>query len=203
MSSFFKQVVLASNNQGKLREFKEMLGQIGIEILPQGDLNIPAADEPHATFIENALEKARHASQASGLPALADDSGICVEALNGAPGIYSARFAGEPANDQNNNAKLIASLQNIHNRRAHYVCALVLVRYPKDPEPIIAMGHWYGEIIDQAQGTGGFGYDPHFFIPSLGKTVAQLSPAEKNIQGHRGQALKNLLAQLQNSNLSA
>lgn len=199
MSSFFKKIVLASNNQGKLREFKEMLGQIGVEILPQGDLNIPEAKEPHATFIENALEKARHASQASGLPALADDSGICVEALNGAPGIYSARFAGEPANDQNNNAKLIKTLQNIDNRRAHYVCALVLIRYPNDPEPIIALGHWHGVIIDDAQGTGGFGYDPHFFIPQLGKTVAQLSSEDKNTLGHRGQALRNLLAQLQNS----
>lgn len=196
MSNLFSKVVLASNNSGKLREFKMMLEKVGIEILPQGDLEIPAADEPHATFIENALEKARHASQASGLPALADDSGICVEALLGAPGIHSARYAGEPANDANNNKKLIETLQGIDNRAAHYVCALVLVRYALDPEPIIAIGYWHGEIIDTPKGDGGFGYDPHFFLPNLGKTAAELSPEEKNRLGHRGLALDQLVNQL-------
>ena len=191
-------VVLASNNSGKLREFKSMLEKVGIEILPQGDLEIPAVNEPHATFIENALEKARHASQASGLPALADDSGICVDALNGAPGIHSARYAGEPANDSNNNQKLITSLQGVHNRSAHFVCALVLVRHPLDPEPIIAVGSWHGEIIDTPKGNGGFGYDPLFFIPELGKTAAELSAEEKNQLGHRGLALKQLISQLKN-----
>lgn len=189
-------VVLASNNSGKLREFKMMLEQVGIEILPQGDLAIPASEEPHATFIENALEKARHASKASGLPALADDSGICVDALNGAPGIYSARFAGEPSNDANNNQKLITTLKGVQNRSAHFVCALVLVRHPLDPEPTIAIGKWHGEIIDSPRGEGGFGYDPHFYIPGLGKTAAELSAEEKNQLGHRGLALKQLITQL-------
>jgi XTP/dITP diphosphohydrolase len=173
-----------------------MLDQVGIEVLPQGDLDIPAADEPHPTFVENALEKARHASRASGLPALADDSGICVEALMGAPGIHSARYAGEPANDANNNKKLIETLQGEENRSAHYVCALVIVRYALDPEPIIAMGYWHGQIIDIPQGSGGFGYDPHFFLPDLGMTAAELSPEDKNRLGHRGLALKQLVHQL-------
>lgn len=193
---YLSKVVLASNNSGKLREFKSMLEKVGIEILPQGDLAIPAADEPHATFIENALEKARHASQVSGLPALADDSGICVDALNGAPGIHSARYAGEPANDSNNNQKLVASLQGVHNRCAHFVCALALVRHPLDPEPIIAIGSWHGEIIDTPKGNGGFGYDPHFFIPELGKTAAELTAEQKNLLGHRGLALAQLITQL-------
>ncbi len=198
---YLSKVVLASNNSGKLREFKSMLEKVGIEILPQGDLAIPAADEPHATFIENALEKARHASQASGLPALADDSGICVDALNGAPGIHSARYAGEPANDSNNNQKLVASLQGVHNRSAHFVCALALVRHPLDPEPIIAIGSWHGEIIDTPKGNGGFGYDPHFFIPELGKTAAELTAEQKNLLGHRGLALAQLITQLKANKL--
>ena len=196
MANLFSKVVLASNNSGKLREFKMMLKKVGIEIIPQGNLDIPAADEPHPTFVENALEKARHASRASGLPALADDSGICVEALMGAPGIHSARYAGEPANDENNNKKLIETLQGIDNRAAHYVCALVLVRYALDPEPIIAIGYWHGQIIDAPKGDGGFGYDPHFFLPNLGKTAAELTPEEKNRLGHRGLALDQLVDQL-------
>lgn len=196
MTNLFSTVVLASNNSGKLREFKMMLKKVGIEIIPQGNLDIPAADEPHATFVENALEKARYASRASGLPALADDSGICVEALMGAPGIHSARYAGEPANDENNNKKLIETLQGIDNRAAHYVCALVLVRYALDPEPIIAIGYWHGQIVDSPKGDGGFGYDPHFFLPNLGKTAAELTPEEKNRLGHRGLALDQLVQQL-------
>lgn len=193
MANLFSTVVLASNNSGKLREFKMMLKKVGIEIIPQGNLDIPAADEPHPTFVENALEKARYASRASGLPALADDSGICVEALMGAPGIHSARYAGEPANDENNNKKLIETLQGIDNRAAHYVCALVLVRYALDPEPIIAIGYWHGQIVDTPKGDGGFGYDPHFFLPNLGKTAAELTPEEKNRLGHRGLALDQLV----------
>lgn len=193
MANLFSTVVLASNNSGKLREFKMMLKKVGIEIIPQGNLDIPAADEPHATFVENALEKARYASRASGLPALADDSGICVEALMGAPGIHSARYAGEPTNDENNNKKLIETLQGIDNRAAHYVCALVLVRYALDPEPIIAIGYWHGQIVDTPKGDGGFGYDPHFFLPNLGKTAAELTPEEKNRLGHRGLALDQLV----------
>ena len=196
MANLFSTVVLASNNSGKLREFKMMLKKVGIEIIPQGNLDIPAADEPHPTFVENALEKARYASRASGLPALADDSGICVEALMGAPGIHSARYAGEPANDENNNKKLIETLQGIDNRAAHYVCALVLVRYALDPEPIIAIGYWHGQIVDTPKGDGGFGYDPHFFLPNLGKTAAELTPEEKNRLGHRGLALDQLVQQL-------
>lgn len=196
MANLFSTVVLASNNSGKLREFKMMLKKVGIEIIPQGNLDIPATDEPHATFVENALEKARYASRASGLPALADDSGICVEALMGAPGIHSARYAGEPANDENNNKKLIETLQGIDNRAAHYVCALVLVRYALDPEPIIAIGYWHGQIVDTPKGDGGFGYDPHFFLPNLGKTAAELTPEEKNRLGHRGLALDQLVQQL-------
>ena len=195
----FSKVVLASNNSGKLREFKMMLEPIGIEVLPQGELDIPAADEPHASFIENALEKARHASRASGLPALADDSGICVDALNGAPGIHSARFAGEPSNDTNNNLKLVTTLSGIQNRSAHFVCALVLVRHPLDPEPIVAIGSWYGQIIDTPKGAGGFGYDPHFYLPELDKTAAELTPEEKNRLGHRGLALNQLITQLKST----
>lgn len=196
MSTRLSRIVLASNNAGKLREFQQLFQQIGMDIIPQGDLNIPAAIEPHATFIENALEKARHASHASGLPALADDSGICVEALHGAPGIYSARFAGEHSSDLENNLKLISELKEVTNRKAHYLCALVFVRHPQDPEPLIAIGKWFGEVVDQAQGDGGFGYDPYFYLPELGKTAAQLSSAEKNRLGHRGRAMADLIEQL-------
>lgn len=190
----FSKIVLASNNAGKLREFSQMFESLGIEILPQGDLNIPAAPEPHPSFVENALEKARHASRLSGLPALADDSGVCVEALQGAPGIYSARFSGEGASDEKNNQFLIEKLKGQTNRRAHYACVLVLVRHENDPEPIIAHGQWFGEIIDTPKGSGGFGYDPHFLIPELGKTAAELDPTEKNRLGHRGQALQKLIS---------
>lgn len=177
-----------------------MFESLGIEILPQGDLNIPSPPEPHPTFVENALEKARHASKLSGLPALADDSGVCVEALQGAPGIYSARFSGENANDEKNNTFLIEKLQGQNNRQAHYACVLVLVRHENDPEPIIAHGQWFGEIIDIPRGSAGFGYDPHFFIPELGKTAAELDPIEKNRLGHRGQALQQLLAKINTPN---
>ena len=178
-----RQLVLASNNAGKLAEFNALLTPLGLDVTPQGALGIPEAEEPHATFVENALAKARHASRAAGLPALADDSGICVHALGGAPGVYSARYAqlaGEPKSDAANNARLVRELAGKADRRAHYVCVLVYVRHADDPQPIIAEGNWFGEVIDTPRGDGGFGYDPHFLLPDLGKTAAELSKAEKN-----------------------
>jgi len=191
-----QKLVLASNNAGKLREFQALLAPLDFEVIPQGELGIPSAEEPHHTFVENALAKARHASAASGLPALADDSGICAHALNGEPGVYSARYAGENGDDAANNHKLIAALANESNRDAHYVCALVMVQSEHDPEPLIVQTRWYGQIVDQAKGENGFGYDPYFFLPELGKTAAQLDPAQKNLMSHRGQALRELIAQL-------
>jgi len=192
-----QKLVLASNNTGKVREFRELLLPLNFEIISQGELGIRSAEEPHHTFVENALAKARHASAASGLPALADDSGICVHALNGEPGVYSARYAGSACNDLANNQKLIASLREHSNRGAHYACALVMVQSAGDPEPLIVQTRWYGQFIDEATGSHGFGYDPHFFLPKLGKTAAELEPAEKNSLSHRGQALRELIAQLQ------
>jgi XTP/dITP diphosphohydrolase len=191
-----QKLVLASNNAGKLREFQALLVPLQFEVIPQGQLGIPSCEEPFHTFVENALAKARHASAASGLPALADDSGICVQALDNKPGVLSARFAGEPANDDANNQKLIASLQGIFNRAAHYVCALVLVNNADDPEPLIVQTRWNGTIVDKAQGSNGFGYDPYFFLPEFQLTVAQLDPAQKNTISHRGLALRELIAQL-------
>jgi XTP/dITP diphosphohydrolase len=192
-----QKLILASNNAGKVREFQELLRPFHFQVIPQGELGIPAAEEPHHTFIENALAKARHASAASGLPALADDSGICAHALDGAPGVYSARYAGPDADSSANNQKLIAALQNQADRGAHYVCALVMVTNASDPEPLIVQTRWYGQIIDAPKGDHGFGYDPHFFLPKLGKTAAQLESSEKNLISHRGQALRELIAELQ------
>ncbi len=191
-----KKLVLASNNAGKLREFQALLTPLHFEVIPQGQLGIPSCEEPFQTFVENALAKARHACAASGLPALADDSGICVQALGNRPGVLSARFAGELANDEANNQKLIASLQGISNKAAHYVCALVMVNSADDPEPLIVQTRWNGVIVDQAQGSNGFGYDPYFFLPEMQMTAAQLDPAQKNAISHRGQALRELIAQL-------
>ncbi len=191
-----KKLVIASNNPGKLREIERILLPLGLEILPQSAFNIPEVEEPYCTFIENSLTKARHASEHSGLPALADDSGICVDALNGAPGVYSARFAGEPKSDQRNNEKLIELLQHEPNRKAHYYCVMVLVRHPQDPQPIIAEGVWHGEIIDTPRGNGGFGYDPYFLEPNFGQTGAELALDVKNGISHRGQALAALVAKL-------
>ena len=190
-------LVVASNNTGKLREFGQLLAPLGWETVPQKALNVPECDEPHCTFVENALEKARHAARCTGLPALADDSGLCVHALGGAPGVYSARYAGEPKSDERNNQKLIADLAGQTNRSAHYVCVLVFVRHADDPQPIIAEGEWHGEIVDGARGQGGFGYDPYFFLPELGVTAAELDAVEKNRRSHRGLALQNLIARLQ------
>ena len=192
-----QKLVLASNNAGKVREFATLLAPLQFEVIPQGALGIPSAEEPHHTFVENALAKARHASAVSGLPALADDSGICAHALNGAPGVLSARYAGEPANDAANNQKLIKNLQEKTNRGAHYVCALVFVNGASDPEPLIVQTRWYGKFIDEAKGANGFGYDPHFFLPELGLTAAELSSEQKNAISHRGQALRELINQLQ------
>ena len=192
-----QKLVLASNNAGKVKEFKALLAPLNFEVIPQGELGIPAAEEPHYTFVENALAKARHASAASGLPALADDSGICAHALNGEPGVLSARYAGEPADDVANNQKLIQNLLAYTDRGAHYVCALVMVNSANDPEPLVVQTRWYGQIVDRAKGSNGFGYDPYFFLPELGLTAAELEPAEKNLISHRGLALRELISQLQ------
>lgn len=191
-----KRLVLASNNPGKLREFAQMLAPLGFEVLPQAQFGVPEAEEPHVTFVENAIAKARHAARLTGLPALADDSGICVSALGGAPGVYSARYAGEPKSDQRNNEKLIAALAGQPDRRAHYVALLVYLRHAEDPQPIICEGEWHGEIIDTPRGSGGFGYDPYFLIPELGQTAAELSAEEKNRRSHRGKALRLLIERL-------
>ncbi len=196
MKQIAKKIVLASNNAGKLREFSQMLATIDIEVLPQVHFNIPEAEEPHITFVENALAKARHAAQLTGLPALADDSGICVAALGGAPGVFSARFAGEPKSDERNNQKLIADLQGKADRRAHYVAVLVFVHHADDPQPIVVEGEWHGEIIDTPRGSNGFGYDPYFLVPDLDQTAAEISAEEKNKRSHRGKALALLIERL-------
>lgn len=189
-------VVLASNNQGKLKEFNQLLGPLGLSIHAKSEFGVTEAEEPYFTFLENALTKARHASAATGLSALADDSGICVNALGGAPGVLSARFAGEPKSDQRNNRYLIERLADQADKSAYYYCVLVYVRSANDPQPVIADGIWRGEIIDTPQGENGFGYDPHFWLPSLQKTAAQLLPTEKNAISHRGQALRALIEKL-------
>lgn len=199
ISPSLRRIVLASNNPGKLREFSALFAPLGIELIPQGEWGVPEADEPHVTFVENALAKARHASALTGLPALADDSGLCVAALNGAPGVYSARYAqlqGGPKSDAANNALLVQNLAGVADRRAWYVALLVLVRAEHDPQPLIAEGVWRGEIVDTPQGEHGFGYDPYFFIPQLGQTAASMPPQDKNALSHRALALRQLLAQL-------
>ncbi|MCP4636654.1 MAG: RdgB/HAM1 family non-canonical purine NTP pyrophosphatase [Methyloversatilis sp.] len=191
-----ERLVLASNNAGKLRELSAMLAPLGIEVVTQGSLGVSEAEEPHPTFVENALAKARHAARETGLPALADDSGLCVRALGGKPGVLSARYAGEPKSDLANNAKLIADLHGVDDRRAHFYSVIVLVRSADDPQPLIADGEWHGEIIAQARGEGGFGYDPHFFVPSLEQTAAELAPELKNTLSHRAAAMRHLLDRL-------
>jgi XTP/dITP diphosphohydrolase len=196
-----KKLVIATGNPGKLREIAAILAPLAIEVVPQTALGVSEAEEPHATFVENALAKARHASRATGLPALADDSGICVAALDGAPGVHSARYAEgagtvRDAQDRRNNEKLIAALAGNADRRAHYTCVIVLVRHADDPEPLIAEGHWHGEVIATPRGDGGFGYDPYFLLPALGRTAAELESAHKNAISHRGQALAQLAAKL-------
>ncbi|RFC38851.1 MAG: XTP/dITP diphosphohydrolase [Candidatus Nitrotoga sp. CP45] len=190
-------LVIASNNPGKLRELQLTLASLSIEILTQAQLGIDEAEEPHCTFIENALAKARHVSRISGLPALADDSGLCVAALGGAPGVQSARYAGEPKSDSRNNEKLLQAMEGVADRRAHYYCVLVLVRHADDPQPLIAEAEWHGEIAQQMLGEGGFGYDPLFWLPQLNKMSAELSRDEKAQISHRAQALHILLQRLQ------
>jgi XTP/dITP diphosphohydrolase len=189
-------LVLASNNAGKLKEFSALLAQIDFEVRQQGEFDVPEAEEPYLTFIENALAKARHASRLTGLPALADDSGVCVNALGGAPGVLSARYAGEPKSDAENSRKLVADLAPHADKSAYYYCVLVFVRHADDPQPVIADGRWNGVIVDQPRGAGGFGYDPYFLLPEQGKTAAEFSAAEKNAVSHRGQALRALVEKL-------
>ena len=188
-------LLLASDNIGKQREIEHILKPLGFSIHTQGEFGISPAEEPHQTFLENALTKARHASRLSGLPALADDSGICSVALNGAPGVLSARYAGEPVSDARNNEKLRTALAGC-DRRVYYVCVLVVVRGADDPRPVVSEGEWCGEFIDSAAGENGFGYDPHFWIPEKGCTAAQLPSAEKNQISHRAQALSELLTRI-------
>lgn len=189
-------IILASNNQGKLAEFAQLLTPLGFSLRTQSELGIAEAEEPHATFVENALAKARHVARESKLPALADDSGICVPALGGAPGVFSARYAGEPKSDAANNAKLVADLAAQTDKSAYYYCALVYLRHAEDPQPVIAEGRWEGEVIVTPRGQGGFGYDAHFWLPALGKTAAELTAQEKNQLSHRGQALRMLVTKL-------
>ncbi len=191
-----QKLVIASGNPGKLREFQTLLQPLGIEVLTQAQLGIKEAEEPHHTFIENALAKARHVSLESGLPALADDSGICVNALNGMPGVLSARFSGYPLSDTRNNQALLESMKTHTDRRAHYYCILVLLRHAGDPQPLIAEGEWHGEIALQPAGDNGFGYDPLFWLPELGMTSAQLDRDRKNGISHRGKAMRVLLDRL-------
>jgi XTP/dITP diphosphohydrolase len=197
----FKKLVIASGNKGKLRELEHLLAPLGLEIIPQSALNVSEAEEPHATFIENALAKARHASKMTGLAALADDSGLCVDALQGAPGVISARYACEnadtPKSDERNNEKLLKVMAKEKNRHAHFYCVIVLVRHENDPEPIIAEGVWTGEILTELKGNDGFGYDPLFLDAKTGKTVAELPLEIKSRISHRGHAMTKLLQKLE------
>ncbi|HMW56251.1 MAG: RdgB/HAM1 family non-canonical purine NTP pyrophosphatase [Candidatus Accumulibacter phosphatis] len=190
-------LVLASNNTKKLKELDAILAPLDWQLIPQGELGVPEAEEPHCTFVENALAKARHASRLTGLPALADDSGLCVDAFGGAPGVQSARYAGEPRSDSRNNEKLLFELGDNTQRMAHFVSLIVFVRHADDPQPIIAEGEWHGEILSAARGEDGFGYDPLFYIRELDRTAAELDAAEKNRRSHRGQALARLVERLQ------
>lgn len=193
-------LVLASNNAKKLVELQALLAPAGVELVTQGSLGIPEAEEPHLTFIENALAKARHASQASGLPALADDSGLCVDALGGAPGVLSARYAtlfGQPKSDADNNRVLLQNMAQHDDRRARFVCALVAVRHAEDPEPLLAFGRWQGELLRDYRGAGGFGYDPLMFIATFNQTVAELPADVKNRHSHRALAAADMLQLMQ------
>ncbi len=191
-----KKLVIASNNPGKLREFQHMLAPLDIEVLTQSQLGISEAEEPHITFVENAIAKARHVSRESGLPALADDSGICVHVLGGMPGVLSARFSGFPKSDERNNRALLEAMKTHTDRRAHYYCVLVLMNSAGDPQPLIAEGEWHGEIAREERGEGGFGYDPMFWLPELGKMSSELTHDEKHAISHRGRAMKVLLEKL-------
>lgn len=188
-----EKIVIASGNKGKLSEIQALLAPMHIEVVPQSVFNVPEAPEPHCTFIENALSKARNASLHTGLPALADDSGLCLDALDGAPGVHSAYFAGEPRDDERNNEHLLAVLAAHTNRHAHYYCCMVLVRKHDDPQPLIAEGIWSGTILKERRGTQGFGYDPLFMDNKTGQSVAELPMDIKNKISHRGQAMRKML----------
>ncbi|PRC92354.1 RdgB/HAM1 family non-canonical purine NTP pyrophosphatase [Solimicrobium silvestre] len=196
MDKLANKLILASGNLGKLKELSAMLAPLGIEVHTQTSFGVSEAEEPFNTFIENALTKARHAARSTGFPALADDSGLCVNALGGEPGVQSARFAGEPKSDARNNQKLVAALSNLDDKTAYYYSVCVLVRHADDPQPIIADGRWNGEICAEPRGTNGFGYDAHFWLPELGKTAAELAPEQKNQLSHRGLAMRQLLEKL-------
>lgn len=193
-----QQIVLATNNQGKVNELQTLLADAGFNIVAQKQFNVPDAEEIGLTFVENAILKARHTAKLTGLPAIADDSGLVVQALNGAPGIYSARYAGEHGNDQSNNEKLLDALKNVppENRQAYFYCALVYLQHENDPTPIICLGKWDGVILNELKGEGGFGYDPLFYIPQLNCTAAELTKDHKSQISHRGLALKQLIAQI-------
>lgn len=199
-----RRVVLASSNVGKLREMSALLAPLGFELVTQGSLSIQSVEETGTTFTENALLKARHAAQQAKLPAISDDSGIEVDALDGRPGVYSARFAGENASDQDNNRKLLAELHNVPagRRQARYQCVIVFVRDANDPDPLVALGNWKGQVITEPRGSGGFGYDPLFVPAGMQETAAQLEPARKNELSHRAQALRALVAALQEKGLA-
>ncbi len=192
-----KTLVLATGNPGKVNELANMLSPLNINVLPQSDFNVGEVAEPGTTFVENAIIKARHAAKITGMPAIADDSGLEVDGLNGAPGVYSARFAGESASDQDNIDKLLNELADNPNRKARFWCVLVLMRHADDPTPLICSASWEGEITQTQNGEGGFGYDPVFFVKEQNCTSAELTKAQKNAVSHRGQALKKLLLELQ------
>ncbi|MDW8845565.1 RdgB/HAM1 family non-canonical purine NTP pyrophosphatase [Erwinia sp. MMLR14_017] len=196
-----QKVVLATGNPGKVREMADLLATFGLDIVAQTELGVESAEETGLTFIENAILKARHAAAVTGLPAIADDSGLAVDALGGAPGIYSARYAGEEASDQQNLLKLLAALENVPDgaRQAEFHCVLVYLRHAEDPTPLVFHGSWQGEITRAAAGVGGFGYDPIFFVPALGKTAAELTKAEKHAVSHRGKAMTLLLEAMRNA----
>lgn len=199
MSSFaIDRLVIASGNRGKLAEFEALLAPLGIEVLPQSAFGVEDVEETAGTFVENALLKARHAARVSGLPALADDSGLCVDALGGQPGLHSARYAGTPSNSTANIAKLLDALRGLPQgaREAHFVCVLALLRHADDPAPLISEGRWHGRILDRPRGEGGFGYDPVFLDPQIGLSAAELAPGDKHARSHRGKALANLIGRL-------
>lgn len=191
--TFPEKIVLATGNQGKVREFASLFADYGVDVIAQKDLGVSDVPETGTTFVENAIIKARHAAQETGLPAIADDSGLVVDALGGAPGIYSARYAGENANDSAHIDKLLQELHGKSNRKAHFFCTLVFMRHAGDPVPLVSQGKWQGEILTSRSGDGGFGYDPVFYVPSHGCSAAELEKAEKNRISHRGNALGILL----------
>lgn len=195
-SASARRLVLASGNRGKLAELQQLLTPLRVQVVAQSALGIQGADEPHATFLENALAKARHASRQANLPALADDSGLCCDALQGQPGVRSARLAGIDATDEANNAALLLRLAGIADRRAHFACVIVAVRDADDPEPLIAQGRWDGEVVDVPRGAGGFGYDPYFLVLRQGRTAAELDQPDKNRLSHRAKAMRRLIRQL-------